>query len=152
MLRSIAFIHFFLVLQSQMARISNKRMCQPKQPPDSSRYLDSSSYTPPVRKGKRKHIEIHSLHSQQSSRNGWPVQLGTGSRITLRLTHRRHQRYQGRGDAERDRSAPLSVTDPSGGVDHEDDMLSKGKDREYWLRHLRPRSSRDVKPAKAKSC
>jgi hypothetical protein len=152
MLRSIAIIHLFLVIHSQMARLSNRRRRQPKNPPDSSRPLDCSSYILPVQNRKRERMKIHPRRSQRSSRKSWPLQLGAASQIPLRLTHRRYQQCQSRGHAGRDSSAPSSDTDPSGGVGQEDGILSKGKDRKYWLRHLRPRSSRGLDPAGAKNC
>lgn len=149
MLCSIALIHFLLVLQSQMARLSSKRRRQSKQSPLKSRRLDHPNT---LCVSKRTQTELHPRHSQRSLRNISLLSSGAESQITLRLTHRRQQQYQGSGHAEGDWTAPTSGAERSGDMNQEDDGICKAKDREYWLRNLRPRSSRDLTPAKGTFC
>lgn len=131
-----------------MARLPNKQRRQPKQSPDMFRHLDHPSSTLPVPKPRE-----NSIHPGQPNKplgNAPSVLLGAGSRITFRLTHRRQQRHQGPDNAEEGWTAPTLHNDPLGHVDQGDGIV-KEKDREDWLRRLRPRSPRGPLPAKGAS-
>ncbi|KAJ5507053.1 hypothetical protein N7527_009196 [Penicillium freii] len=131
-----------------MARLPNKQRRQPTQSPDMFRHLDHPSSTLPVRKPKQN--SIHPGQANEFLGNTPSVLLGAGSRITFRLTHRRHQRHQGPDNAEKECTAPTLPNDPLGHVDQGDGIL-KEKDREDLLRRLRPRAPCGPLPAKGAS-
>lgn len=146
MIRSIALIHLISVLHSQMARISNRRRRQPKQRPETVRHVDHPSY--PLAATKRGKTAIHPRQPQGHMWNTQPLSSGTEGRITLRLTRRP---YGGSGHEQR-----VCWTTPRVLLEPQDDQgrdgaIAKEKDREDWLRRLRPRPPRVPAFTKRKS-
>ena len=142
MIGSIAVIHIFLVLQSQMARLSNRHRRHPRGP-DMHPLLEPSSHALPG-------PQIVKLTSPprcrgSPNRSQSPISRPK-SRITLRLTGRRRQRPH---QADRRWIAPAPLVDLSGHSDPEDAIVIE-KDREDWLRRLRPRPHREPAPVRAK--
>ena len=142
MIGSIAVIHIFLVLQSQMARLSNRHRRHPRGP-DMHPLLEPSSHALPG-------PQIVKLTSPprcrgSPNRSQSPISRPK-SRITLRLTGPRRQRPH---RADRRWIAPAPLVDPSGHSDPEDAIVIE-KDREDWLRRLRPRPHREPAPVRAK--
>lgn len=147
MIRSIALIHLFLVLHSQMARLSNRRRRQPKHLPDMLRLLDHSPDALPVPK-RGKDVTLPRQPQGQLG-NTRPLPSGAEGRITLRLTRRP---YDGPGHEQKVWwTAPRMLLDPHG-ARGQDDIIVKEKDREDWLRRLRPRPPRRPAPPRREPC
>lgn len=145
MIRSVAIIYLFLIIHSQMARLSNRRKHHP-QSEGMHRALEHPRH--PLHVPKITRPTTHSQRLQGSAGHVHGPSARPESRITLRLTHRNYEPFQVEGQREVITPAlPANTPEDAGHLDR----MVVDRDREDWLRVLRPRPGRELAPVRRKT-